>query len=93
MLWPGECDVFPGRDCVQSVIVRPDGTPFATKEEADAEAATWPDWCAPHTMPLSPSTRITGRSADAVLVDDYPSEAQINDWNIHNDHTQEDSNV
>lgn len=49
-LSPGECDLYPGRDCVQSVVVGPDGTPFASKAEADAEAAKWPEWSSPHTM-------------------------------------------
>lgn len=50
LLRAGGCDEYPGRDCVQSVLVDADGLPFADKEAADAEAARWPDWCAPHTM-------------------------------------------
>lgn len=29
-----------------------DGLPFDGKELADAEAARWPNWAAPHTMSL-----------------------------------------
>jgi hypothetical protein len=53
LLSAGGCDAFPGRDCVQDVIVASDGLPFASKEEADVEAARWPDWCCPHTIPLT----------------------------------------
>lgn len=55
LLSEGSCAIFDGRDCVQGVIVAADGLPFASKDEADAEANRWPAWCCPHTMFLTRS--------------------------------------
>jgi len=45
-----ECEVYPGGSCVMGVFVDVDGLPFASKEEANAEAARHAEWERPHTM-------------------------------------------
>lgn len=47
LLTGSKCEEYPDTRCVMDAL-----GPFATREEARAEAARWPDWTSPHVVTL-----------------------------------------